>query len=63
MSAAILAIDPGANGGLALLTVEDVIAYPMPEGMAAQIDALRAIAATTPHLRAPGLFEKKGGSE
>jgi len=54
----ILAIDPGANGGLALLTSEDILVWPMPEGMTAQIDMIRSIAATTFNLRA--VVEKVG---
>ena len=49
----ILCIDPGASGGLALLNREgNVEAFPMPEGMTGQIDAIRHIAATNHGLMA-----------
>ncbi|MBP7638903.1 MAG: hypothetical protein KBA18_13580 [Kiritimatiellae bacterium] len=48
---AILAIDPGAGGGYAIQPAFGMIeAAPMPEGMTAQIDAIRAIAANFPGL-------------
>lgn len=40
----ILAIDPGASGGLAWINDGSVIAVPMPEGMTAQADLIRTIA-------------------
>jgi hypothetical protein len=41
-----LAIDPGANGGFAWRDGEGIVqAEPMPDGMTAQIDKLREIAA------------------
>jgi len=54
----ILALDPGQSGGMALQTAEDVIAYPMPDGMTAQIDLILSISATTPGLTA--VLEKVG---
>jgi len=55
----ILCIDPGASGGLALLNHESIIAaFPMPEGMTAQIDAIRAMAVANPGLVA--VMEKVG---
>jgi len=42
----LLAIDPGASGGLAWRDRDGLIhAEPMPEGMTAQVDRLRALAA------------------
>ena len=57
----ILAIDPGASGGLAWMDEYGVIhAVPMPdEGMTAQIDQIRAIHAQTPIGQA--ILEKTGG--
>ncbi len=55
----ILCIDPGASGGLALLNHESIIAaFPMPDGMTGQIDAIRHIAATNPGIMA--VLEKVG---
>ena len=55
----ILCIDPGASGGLALLNHESIIdAFPMPDGMTGQIDAIRHIAVTNPGLKA--VVEKVG---
>jgi len=49
----ILCIDPGASGGLALVCNDGTVeAYPMPEGMTGQIDAIHHIAATNPGLTA-----------
>ena len=54
-----LAIDPGAAGGLAWRDAEGrVDAAPMPEGMTAQVDFLRALAARLPGLEA--VLEKVG---
>jgi hypothetical protein len=48
---AILTIDPGASGGLAIQPPYGMVeAQAMPEGMTAQIDAIRAIAANFPGL-------------
>lgn len=48
---AILTIDPGSNGGLAVQPPYGMVeAQAMPEGMTAQIDAIRAIAANFPGL-------------
>lgn len=48
---AILTIDPGASGGYAVQPPYGMVeASPMPEGMTAQIDAIRAIAANFPGL-------------
>jgi hypothetical protein len=50
---AILTIDPGALGGLAVQPPYGMVeAQAMPEGMTAQIDAIRAIAANFPGLKA-----------
>jgi len=47
----ILCIDPGANGGFAVQPPYGMVeAQAMPEGMSAQIDAIRAIAASFPGL-------------
>ncbi len=55
----LLAIDPGAQGGLAVLDAHGVVrAFPMPEGMTAQVDLLRALSAEMGPLRA--LVEKVG---
>ena len=55
----ILCIDPGASGGLALLNHEGIVdAFPMPDGMTGQIDAIRHIAVTNPGLKA--VVEKVG---
>ena len=55
----ILCIDPGASGGLALLNHESIIdAFPMPDGMTGQIDAIRHIAVTNPGIMA--VLEKVG---
>ena len=55
----ILTIDPGASGGLAIFdTYNDVAAWSMPEGMTAQIDAIRAASAENPNLTA--VIEKVG---
>lgn len=48
---AILTIDPGSDGGLAVQPPYGMVeAQAMPEGMTAQIDAIRAIAASFPGL-------------
>ena len=55
----ILGVDPGASGGLALLSCEGKVeAFPMRDGMTEQIDAIRHIAATNPNLTA--IIEKVG---
>ena len=55
----ILTIDPGASGGLALLSCEGIAdAFPMRDGMTGQIDAIRHIAATNPGIIA--IIEKVG---
>jgi hypothetical protein len=44
MTACLLAIDPGASGGFALLDPDGVLrTFPMPDGMTAQVDLLREI--------------------
>ena len=49
----ILAVDPGAGGGLAWRDRDGIVrAEPMPEGMTAQVDRLRALAAELPGLAA-----------
>ena len=46
MTTPILAIDPGASGGLAVRDAQGVVhAFPMPEGMTAQVDLLRSLSA------------------
>lgn len=48
----ILAIDPGANGGLALRSADgEVTAFKMPDGMTAQVDCLVGIVANHPTVR------------
>ena len=55
----ILAIDPGASGGLAWRDADGIVhAEPMPDGMTAQVDRLRSLAATIPGLTA--VMEKVG---
>jgi hypothetical protein len=55
----ILAIDPGASGGLAWRDADgDIDAAPMPEGMTAQVDFLRTLAARLPGVEA--VLEKVG---
>lgn len=55
----ILAIDPGASGGLAWRDAAGLVhAEPMPDGMTAQVDRLRQLAATLPGLTA--VMEKVG---
>ena len=47
----ILCIDPGAGGGYAVQPPYGMVeASPMPDGMTAQIDAIRAVAANFPGL-------------
>jgi hypothetical protein len=54
-----LAIDPGASGGLAWRDADGIVhAEPMPDGMTAQVDRLRSLAATLPGLTA--VMEKVG---
>lgn len=49
----ILAIDPGASGGIAVRSADCTItAQPMPDGMTAQIDALRETVAQHPGITA-----------
>ena len=55
----ILTIDPGGSGGFALVCNDGTVeAYPMPEGMTAQIDAIRSMAVANPGLVA--IMEKVG---
>ena len=55
----LLAIDPGASGGLAWRTPDGTVhAEPMPDGMTAQVDRLRSLAARLPGLTA--IMEKVG---
>jgi hypothetical protein len=55
----LLAIDPGASGGLAWRDGEgSVDACPMPEGMTTQVDLLRSLAAQLPGVEA--VLEKVG---
>ena len=54
-----LAIDPGASGGLAWRDADGIVhADPMPDGMTAQVDYLRSLAASLPSLTA--IMEKVG---
>ncbi len=56
----ILAIDPGASGGYAWRDAEGIVhAAALPEGMTAQIDALRELRAALPGLTA--IMERVGG--
>lgn len=49
MNAVTIAIDPGASGGLAWIDPTGIThAEPMPDGMTAQADRLRALAAELP---------------
>lgn len=55
----LLAIDPGTSGGFAWIDKTGAVhAEPMPEGMTAQADALRALSAELPALSA--VVEKVG---
>ena len=55
----ILCVDPGASGGFAVRGAGGAIsAAPMPEGMTAQLDTIRAMAAYNPGLTA--ILEKVG---
>lgn len=55
----IIAIDPGASGGIAWRDKDGVVdAEPMPEGMTAQVDFLRSLAASLPGAEA--VIEKVG---
>jgi len=56
----LIAIDPGASGGLAWTDADGIThAEPMPAGMTAQADRLRALAAELPGAEA--VVEKVGG--
>jgi len=55
----LIAIDPGASGGIAWTDGEVVNASKMPDGMAAQIDHIRMISATNPG--ATAIMERVGG--
>ncbi len=60
MNRPLLAIDPGAAGGLAWIDGDDIThAAPMPDGMSAQVDFLRSLAVSLPGLSAT--VEKVGG--
>lgn len=55
----LIAIDPGAAGGVAWRDADGVVhAVPMPEGMTAQVDFLRGLAAQLPGVAA--VMEKVG---
>lgn len=55
----LIAIDPGASGGIAWRDAEGVVhAEPMPEGMTARVDFLRSLAASLPGVEA--IVEKVG---
>jgi len=56
----LLAIDPGASGGLAWRSNDGTVyAVAMPDGMTATVDTLRSIAASNPGMRA--VMERVGG--
>jgi len=56
----VIAIDPGASGGLAWTDREGIThAEPMPEGMTAQADRIRSLALELPG--AVAVMEKTGG--
>jgi hypothetical protein len=60
MTECVIAIDPGASGGLAWRDNHKIShAEPMPEGMTAQVDRLRAFTAEMPELVA--VVERVGG--
>ena len=60
MNKSIMCIDPGASGGIAVWPFACLAeAHPMPEGMTAQIDLIRAIAAAHPGIEAT--IENVGG--
>jgi hypothetical protein len=48
----ILAIDPGASGGLAWTSLDTIQSMPMPDGMTAQADQIREIAVLHPGIEA-----------
>lgn len=57
---AILAIDPGASGGMALVDCDGIVStLPMPEGMTAQIDAIMSLIAE--HKSVVAVMERVGG--
>jgi hypothetical protein len=59
MNHPIIALDPGAAGGLAWIDRDGIThAEAMPEGMSAQVDRLRSLAAELPGLTA--IMEKTG---
>jgi hypothetical protein len=54
-----LCIDPGAEGGMAILALDGIVeAVAMPEGMTGQIDAIRNVAVANPGIVA--IIEKVG---
>lgn len=56
----LIAIDPGASGGIAWSDAEGIVhAEPMPDGMTAQVDFLRSLAAQLSSSAA--IVEKVGG--
>lgn len=56
----IIAIDPGASGGIAWVDVDGIVrADPMPEGMSEQIDAIRGLAVML--MPASAVMERVGG--
>jgi hypothetical protein len=56
----LIAIDPGASGGIAVRKADGyTFAAPMPDGMSAQIDLLREVAAANPG--ATSIMERVGG--
>ena len=56
----LITIDPGVSGGLAWIDPDGIThAEPMPEGMTAQVDRLRSLAAELPG--AAAFMEKTGG--
>ncbi len=54
----IIAIDPGAGGGIAWQSADGVQCVPMPDGMASIVDQLRSIVASIPNPQ--GYIEKVG---
>lgn len=54
----IIAIDPGASGGIAVMSGDLVEAFPMPEGMCDQVDKLLSLVVAYPH--ASAVLEKVG---
>lgn len=63
MTKSLLAIDPGASGGFAWTSAANGYAVetaPMPEGMSAQIDFIRSLAASYGCVKLPVVIENVG---